>query len=257
MTKDGLEKLYKLHYSKGFYKEYVPVESSARIYAMLPSLKEERGHDTLDLKFDGSIEDLVKALDSNKKIPAGTKVNSYVIEGGITCDTARIDLSEEFEKGLEIIGATKDDEFYGFNTSLDEQVLTAYDIFFKRNAYKDLVEMLRLTTSNIEKSMAYEGSSIECCYFYITGQRPEFVHGSLEELLAIKEIFDFVNQYELREYYTVYPFGQNAGMPLDKYVIEYRRNADGYRYNNFDKLSDSLDHYIFDDGFDIDDDIDD
>lgn len=197
------------------------------------------------------------------------KTNTPITVGANICMNWQVDNSnaekffdkEEFEKGLQTIEATKDDEFYGFSTSTDEQILTSYGVFFKRNTYKDLVEMLRLTTTNIEKSMAYEGSSIECCYFYITGQRPEFVHGSLEELLAIKEIFDFVNQYELREYYTVYPFGPNAGMPLDKYVIEYRRNADGYRYNNFDKLSDSLDHYIFeneyDDGFDIEDDIDD
>jgi hypothetical protein len=197
------------------------------------------------------------------------KTNNAITAGANICMNWAVDNSnaeklfdkEEFEKGLEIIGATKDDEFYGFSTSTDEQVLTSYGVFFKRNAYKDLSEMLRLTTSNIEKSMAYEGSSIECCYFYITGQRPEFVHGSLEELLAIKEIFDFVNQYELRDYYTVYPFGQNAGMPLDKYVIEYRRNADGYRFNNSDKLSESLKHYIFEnaynDGFDIEDDLDD
>jgi hypothetical protein len=238
----------------------------------------EKNKIILDLEFNGlpkynfepEIVSLMLYNTSNcKYYIKNYKTNNAITAGANICMNWAVDNSnaeklfdkEEFEKGLEMIGATKDDEFYGFSTSLDEQVLTVYDIFFKRNAYKDLVEMLRLTTSNIEKSMAYEGSSIECCYFYITGQRPEFVHGSLEELLAIKEIFDFVNQYELREYYTVYPFGPNAGMPLDKYVIEYRRNADGYRYNNFDKLSDSLDHYIFeneyDDGFDIEDDIDD
>ena len=107
--------------------------------------------------------------------------------------------------------------------------------------------------------MAIEGSSIECCYYYITGQRPEFIHGSLEELLAVKEIFDFVSQYELNEFYTVYPFGPNAGMPLDEYVVVYRRNADGYRFNNSDKLAESLEHYIFryeyyDLDYDLDDD---
>lgn len=181
------------------------------------------------------------------------KTNTPITVGSNICMSWQVDNynaqtffnKEEFEIGLNSISATMEDEFYGFSTSLDEQVLTSYGIFFKRNTYHDLTELLRLTTTNIERLMAYEGSSIECCYFYITGQRPEFTHGSLDELLAIKEIFDFVSQYELSEYYTIYPFGQYAGMPLNLYVIEYRRNADGYRYNNSDKLSESLDHYIF------------
>lgn len=216
----------------------------------------------IDLEFNGlpkynfepEIVSLMLFNTTNGKYYIKTyKTNNAITAGANICMNWQVDNSnaekffdkEEFEKGLQMIEATKDDEFYGFSTGTDEQILTSYGVFFKRNTYKDLSEMLRLTTTTIEKLMAYEGSSIECCYFYITGQRPEFVHGSLDELLAVKEIFDFVSQYELSEYYTIYPFGQYAGMPLNLYVIEYRRNADGYRYNNTDKLSDSLDHYIF------------
>jgi hypothetical protein len=216
----------------------------------------------LDLEFNGlpkynfepEIVSLMLYNTSNcKYYIKNYKTNTPITVGANICMNFDVDNSfeqkffdkEAFEKGLEMIGATMEDEFYGFSTSLDEQVLTSYGIFFKRNTYRDLSELLRLTTTNIERLMAYEGSSIECCYYYITGQRPTFTHGTLDELLAIKSIFDFISQYELNEYYTIYPFGQYAGMPLNLYVIEYRRNADGYRFNNYDKLSESLDHYIF------------
>ncbi len=112
MTKESLEKLYKIHYSRGIYKEYIPEESVVGFYAMIPSLKEERGHTTLDIRFDGSIEDLVKKLVDHSYVPKGTKVNSFVIEGGKTCDTARIDLSEEFEAGLGV-SKEQDDIYVG------------------------------------------------------------------------------------------------------------------------------------------------
>ena len=100
MTKSGLEKLYKLHYSHSIYKEYVTNESHAVLYVSLPTLETEQGYKTFQAYFDGSIEGLVEALEKGEKLPKGTKVNSFTIEGGISCDTARIDLSKEFENGL-------------------------------------------------------------------------------------------------------------------------------------------------------------
>ncbi len=100
MTKNGLEKLYKLHYSRSSFKEYASSESQVGLYAPLPTLDSEQGYKTFQTYFDGSIEGLVEALEKGEKLPKGTKVNSFIIDGGITCDTAKIDLSKEFENGL-------------------------------------------------------------------------------------------------------------------------------------------------------------
>ncbi len=43
---------------------------------------------------------------------------------------------------------------------------------------------------------------------------------------------------------SVVPFGHCSGMSISDYVQEFRKQSDGYRYNNSDAFSLSLDNAI-------------
>lgn len=144
-------------------------------------------------------------------------------------------------------------EFIGFSPSQDILMLKKYGIDIK---ITDIREQMQLTKHELR--MATEGSSLECCYLIATGKYPELKsHDGVDELRIIHELYQEVEKLEKNHTLTVMPHGHCAGMELTQYVDEYRRQADGYRWNNHDLLAESLNAMIIDfeyDQFDNEDD---
>lgn len=165
---------------------------------------------------------------------------------------------KEFYKLLNAIGATDKDAFYGFSIKTDKELLSSYNIYL--STYVDIQEHLMLK-KKYERPMAMGGRSLEFCYYLVTKEVATVDHNSADELTLIERLF-YATRGKKQKHLTVYPWGEEAGMPLDLYINDNRRRADGYRYNNNDILATSLDYYIdqaesswsFDDEEDDDDD---
>lgn len=170
---------------------------------------------------------------STKKISAYGFL-SHKTENYTGCDKFS---KEKFELMLQDIQINSNDViYYGFSTQQDALMLKKYGINIE---IKDIREMLQL--SSYEQRMATEGSGLEATYYIVTGKLPELEsHSGLDELRIIRELYECAIKIEQRKHFTVMPFGFCAGMPISKYVLTYRRQADGYRYNNNDTLSESL-----------------
>ena len=105
----------------------------------------------------------------------------------------------------------------------------------------DLQEKLRLNPK-YERDLALGCSSMEAAYLLLTGKKPPLdTHLELAELDLVREIYHQVVTFtDCNELLTLMPWGHCAGMPISEYVSEFRRAADGYRYNNDDLLAKSL-----------------
>ena len=164
---------------------------------------------------------------------------------------------KEFYKLLKTIGASDKDAFYGFSIETDKELLSSYNIYL--STYIDIQEQLMLK-KKYERPMAMGGRSLEFCYYLVAKEVVAVDHNTADELALIERLF-YATRGKKQKHLTVYPWGQEAGMPLDLYVDDNRRRADGYRYNNNDILATSLDYYInqeetcfFNDEFTDDDD---
>lgn len=146
----------------------------------------------------------------------------------------------EFYKLLEAIGASDKDAFYGFSIKTDKELLSSYNIYL--STYVDIQEQLMLK-KKYELPMAMGGRSLEFCYYLVAKEVVAVDHNTADELALIERLF-YATRGKKQKHLTVYPWGQEAGMPLDLYVDDNRRRADGYRYNNNDILAISLNHYI-------------
>lgn len=146
----------------------------------------------------------------------------------------------EFYKLLAIIGASDKDAFYGFSIKTDKELLSSYNIYL--STYIDIQEHLMLK-KKYERPMAMGGRSLEFCYYLVTKEVVTVDHNSSDELALIERLF-YATRGKKNKHLTVYPWGPEAGMPLDLYINDNRRRADGYRYNNNDVLATSLDYYI-------------
>lgn len=148
----------------------------------------------------------------------------------------------EFIHTLDTIGASIDDEFYGFGTTQDTLMLKKYGINFI-TPIKDIREMYQL--SDFDFKLALEGSGLEVVYYTVTNEITELTnHNGTDELFLMNRLLTHVKDLKLKKYFAVMPFGFCAGMPLGEYIIKYRRSSDGYRYNNSDLLAQSLTHTI-------------
>ena len=147
---------------------------------------------------------------------------------------------KEFYKLLETIGASDKDAFYGFSIETDKELLCSYDI--NLSTYVDIQEQLMLK-KKYEYEIAMGGRSLEFCYYLVTKEVVTVDHNTADELALIERLF-YATRGKKQKYLTVYPWGPEAGMPLEDYIDDNRRRADGYRYNNDNLLSKSLDHYI-------------
>lgn len=174
----------------------------------------------------------------NYKTKKKATIGSLLKTGEIKGD--KLFNKKEFELLLKKVGATTEDNFIGFSIKTDKELLSLYNIYL--SSYKDIQESLML--SKYEKTIAREGRSMETCYALVTGKIITPSHNGLEELNALVELYKKTEKLRHKKYLTVYPWGEQAGMPLVLYVEENRRRADGYRYNNEDVLATSLDYYI-------------
>jgi hypothetical protein len=171
-------------------------------------------------------------------------------------NTNATDLFSESEwyKALSVVLDKEVDEnihdeinLFGFGIKTDKEVLSTYvrKISY-RYYYYDLADFFRLTSKENELLMCNEGSSLECCYYYINQKPLNVNHGDDSELEAIYNIYQYVENCFINEnenwrlHLTIFPFGNFAGMDLIDYCEDYRRQADGYRYNNDDLLSVSI-----------------
>ncbi len=129
---------------------------------------------------------------------------------------------------------------YGFGVQQDLLMLQKYDIKVPIN---DIREMLQL--SKFEYRMATEGSGLEDTYTIATGKIPNLKnHDGIDELYVMKELYEIAMTVRKKKLLTVMPHGHCAGMPLKEYVASYRKQADGYRWNNSDILAASLTHAV-------------
>lgn len=145
----------------------------------------------------------------------------------------------EFDRILNAVSGGNEFKLFGFSVSQDLSMCKKYGIDLEID---DIMEMILL--SDDAKSIIENGRSLESVYYYYYQKELNVSHGSIEELAAIKEVLDKIENKDLSPYYKFMPHGHCAGMPISEYVLNYRRAADGYRYNNNDTLSISLNHEI-------------
>lgn len=142
-----------------------------------------------------------------------------------------------FEEMLREIEAENTSKFWGFGTTEDMKMLSKYGIGITINDIRNHYQK----NKEVALKMAVEGSGLEETYFLVTGRYPpKASHASFSELLLIKKLFEKMEKFEAEEFMEVMPWGHCSGMPISDYVTEYRRAADGYRFNNSDDLSYSL-----------------
>lgn len=131
-------------------------------------------------------------------------------------------------------------QFYGWGIDLDKKMLEKHGINIP---IIDIREQLQLT--EFEEALATQGRSLEVAYYIATGKIPELKnHDGIEELKLIVELFEIAESLPKKDYLTIMPNGHCAGMPITEYVMNYRRAADGYRFNNNDLLAKSLNNQI-------------
>lgn len=187
-------------------------------------------------------ECFVENYSSRKTITAGAKV----CLGMSPCENVLPDTNGYFTKGKFVkllkkanCSITKD-TFYGFSIKTDVKILASYGITIDN--YIDLQNAIRLT--RYEKQIALEGSSLEAVC-HITGcYDARFIsHSSVMELQAISNLYTLNATIKHKQRLTLMPWGESAGMPIEKYCKENRRRADGYRYNNADILAEAFNYY--------------
>jgi len=161
----------------------------------------------------------------------------------------------EFEKMLNTINVSIDDAvFYGFGTSMDIKMLQKYNIYI---SIIDIREHFQKT--EYAYRIATEGSGLEEVYLIVTGKYPDkkISHSDVSELLLIKKLYDKMLETPTSEYMEIVPHGFAAGMKIRDYVEKYRRQAEGYMYNNHDEFSRAIDHFLYEVYYKIDYDDDD
>lgn len=167
---------------------------------------------------------------------------------------------EEFVACCESIGVdpmNQNNQWFGFSIETDTRLLKKYLSIDEREShngfptfskifggrYHDISWELRFH-KKWEKIIALGGSSLEFCYYMVTKEKKEKDHSGLRELEIIHRLYKAAYKGKRSKHLHLYPFGDDAGYPLEKYVCDNRRRADGYRYNNNNPLSNALDYYI-------------
>lgn len=207
----------------------------------------------LDLEFTGLDNDYIKDNEiislSWLDMDTGEKWSYlYGATRSITTGASFITwITDEKIKGLPLFSAetffalfdTVNCEFYGFGNSTDQKMLGKYGIWID---FVDLQWEMRKNTQYEEK-MALEGCSFECCYFYATGKKFQKLHSETNEVEAMFELYNKLQEADAsvkKDFISIVPFGRFAGMSIEQVVLEERRFADGYRYNNNDPFADAL-----------------
>jgi hypothetical protein len=193
----------------------------------------------------------IKNFNSIKKIGAHTQLETRV-ERYENCPFFS---REEFEKLLAQVGLTMSNQFWGFSPEMDIYMLFKYGIELNINDIRSHYQK-----TNVAYRMATEGSNLEATYLIVTGDYPPACnHNELSELKIIHSLFRKMKYFEADDFMQIVPFGFCSGMSIYDYVQNYRRSADGYRFNNSNEYARSLrlaieyTEYMDDDDFDFDD----
>lgn len=148
--------------------------------------------------------------------------------------------SGQLEEMLLEVEASTEDNFWGFGIDQDVKMLSKYGC---RLQIRDI--RTHFQRSEFAYRMATEGSGLEATYLIVMGECPPAAsHADFSEMILIEALFQKMKDYPARGIMKVVPFGHCAGMSISDYVVQYRRQADGYRYNNYDCFSDSLSYHI-------------
>lgn len=130
--------------------------------------------------------------------------------------------------------------FYGFGVEMDLRMLYKYDVDIDITDIRSAFQK-----SEFALQMAVEGSSLEATYLIVTDKYPENIsHADASELTLIYELYLAISHTYINDFMEIVPFGPWAGSKISDYVVENRRKADGYRFNNDDEFATALDHAI-------------
>lgn len=181
-------------------------------------------------------QNVIRNFKSKKPLSAHTQLEHKVVRYE---DCPVFDLNQLVGMLTEI-GLSVDADFFGFGVEQDKKMLAKYGCHVE-------IEDIRTYYQKTEFAyrMATEGSGLEETYFIVIGEYPPAVsHSDFSEMILIKTLFEKMKDTEAESYMSVVPFGHCSGMTVSNYVQNYRRAADGYRYNNSDDFSLSLSNAI-------------
>jgi len=187
---------------------------------------------------------VIKNFNSKKPLSAYTQLEHRVVRYS---DCPFFDLSQLLEM-LKEIDLSIDSDFWGFGVEQDMKMLAKY-------GWCPSIHDIRSHWQKTEFAyrMATEGSGLEPCYFIVTGEYPpDASHADFSEMILIERLWEKMEEYPAQEFMSVVPFGHCSGMDITEYVENYRRAADGYRFNNDDDFSEALSFAINELEFDED-----
>lgn len=193
---------------------------------------------------------IIKNFNSKKELSAYTQLEHRTVRYK-DCPLFSLD---ELIVMLAHIDLSIDSDFWGFGVEMDEKMLAKYGWHV---SIKDIRTYFQRTEFSYR--MATEGSGLEPTYLIVTGEYPpKASHADFSEMILIEKLFEKMKEYEADTYMSVVPFGHCSGMLISDYVQEYRRQSDGYRYNNSDAFASALSNAIeqleyADDDFDDED----
>lgn len=179
---------------------------------------------------------IIKNFNSKKALSAYAQLEHKVIRYE-DCPLFSLD---ELVGMLAHIDLSIDSDFWGFGVEQDIKMLAKYGCHITINDIRT-----HFQRTEFAYRMATEGSGLEPTYLIVTGEYPpKASHADFSEMILIEKLFEKMKEYNADTYMSVVPFGHCSGMLISDYVQEYRRQADGYRYNNADAFASALDAAI-------------
>ena len=179
---------------------------------------------------------IIKSFNSKKELSAYTQLEHRTVRYK-DCPLFSLD---ELMVMLAHIDLSIDSDFWGFGVEQDMKMLAKY-------GWNVSIQDIRAHFQRTEFAyrMATEGSGLEPTYLIVTGEYPpKASHADFSEMILIEKLFEKMKEYDADTYMSVVSFGHCSGMLISDYVQEYRRQSDGYRYNNSDAFASALNAVI-------------
>jgi len=175
---------------------------------------------------------IIKSFNSKKELSAYTQLEHRTVRYK-DCPLFSLD---ELIVMLAHIDLSIDSDFWGFGVEQDMKMLSKY-------GWNISIQDIRAHFQRTEFAyrMATEGSGLEPTYLIVTGEYPpKASHADFSEMILIEKLFEKMKEYDADTYMSVVSFGHCSGMLISDYTQEYRRQSDGYRYNNSDAFASAL-----------------
>lgn len=179
---------------------------------------------------------VIKNFNSTKPLSAYTQLEHRVVR----YEGCPMFSHQEIVKMMDEIDVIGGSQFWGFGVEQDKLMLAKY-------GWHIPIQDIRIYFQHTEFAyrMATEGNGLEPTYLIVTGEYPPPAsHSDFSEMVLIERLFEKIKEYQADNYMKFVPFGHCAGMLISDYVQQYRRQADGYRYNNSDAFSYALNNAI-------------